>query len=247
MRILTLFFLIPTLYITNAQALVEQQYTHYKLWVDCKERASIAFYYVASEDKGNKTKYNSFYDDPSLPQSCQQLSREAYSHYNDFESKYHRAQLAAANHFDFDKAALKEANFMANVLPQTLQLNRGAWKRTEELVECYRDSFDVVNYGGVIWGTDSRNDLFVNSHGIRTPDYFWRVLVGEYKSQKYFSAWIVPNANDARASKLQHYAVGIEQLIARVEYEEIKSLLNSLEVKFGKKFKYNKGCKAYVS
>jgi len=247
LRILTLFFFISLLNVSYAQTLVEQQYTHYKLWLDCKERASIAFSYVASKDKGNKTKYTSFYDDPSLPQSCQQLSRKAYNHYNDTESKYHAAQLAAANHFDFDKRALKEANFMANVLPQTLPMNRGAWKRTEELVECYRDRFDVVNYGGVIWGTDSKNDLFLTSHGVRTPDYFWKVLTGKHENEQYFTAWIVPNVNDARASKLQHYVVGLEQLIARVEYQEIKLLLKSLEVKFGKQFKYNKGCKAHVS
>lgn len=231
----------------NASELRNQKYPHYQLWVDCDENAAVAFEYVIQSDKGNKARYSSFYDDPKLPQECEQKSRDSYKHYASDMPKYDRGHLAAANHFDFDKKALKEANYMANVMPQTLQLNRGAWKRTEEIIECYRDTFDLVNFGGIIWGEDSRNDLFVASHGVRTPDYFWRIIFGSHNNQNYFSAWLLPNSKDAKSANLKHYQIELSDLIALLDYEQIKSMLESLEVKSGKPFTYKKGCKAYES
>lgn len=246
--------LITTLSITFASLLVRAEptinlhnYDHYQLWVDCSERAAIAFKYTVSKDLGNKKRYHSFYDDLSVKQECKQKKRSSYSHYNSDKPKYDRGHLAAANHFDFDKDALKQANIMTNVLPQTLQLNRGAWKRTEELIECYRDRFPVNTVGGVIWGTDSSNDLFFTSHGIRTPDYFWRIHWGKLDSQSYMSAWVMPNTEDARASNLKNYRVDIDSLVQLLEYPQLKKLLFELRIQSGKPFKYSKGCKLHES
>jgi endonuclease G len=230
-----------------AGELINQKYSHYQLWIDCDENVAIAFEYKITSDKGNKTRYTSFYDDPKLPHKCEQKSRDSYKHFATDLPKYDRGHLAAANHFDFDKKALKEANYMANVVPQTLQLNRGAWKRTEELIECHRDRFDLTNLGGVIWGEDSRNDLFVKSHGIKTPDFYWRLISGVHNNQDYFSAWLLPNTKDAKSANLKNYQIEISNLVSLIEYEQIKTILENLDVKSGKSFTYKKGCKAYES
>jgi len=230
-----------------AGELINHEYSHYQLWIDCEENAAIAFEYQIRSDKGNKARYKSFYDDPKLPQKCEQKSRESYKHFDSEMPSFDRGNLAAANHFDFDKKALKEANYMANVLPQTLQLNRGAWKRTEELIECYRDTFNLSNYGGVVWGEDSRNDLFMKSHGIRTPDYYWRVIFGVHNGDEFFSAWLLPNTKDAKSSNLENYQIQLVDLMVLIEYEQVKEMLENLDVKSGKPFIYKKGCKAYES
>jgi len=243
------FFIVTILLSINAfsNELLYKSYENYDLWLDCDKRAAIAFKYEVKADTGNKKRYSSFYDDLSTPQSCEQLSRDTYVHHINNAPKYDRGHLAAANHFDFDKSALKEANYMTNVLPQTVKLNRGAWKRTEELIECYRDSFNVFTIGGVVWGTDSSNDHFKISHGIETPDYYWRVLLGTKDNKHYFSSWILPNDTSASSANLKHFEVTFLQLIEHVSYEEIRKELNSLPIKSGESFQYYKGCKAYES
>ncbi|MDO6613728.1 DNA/RNA non-specific endonuclease [Shewanella sp. 1_MG-2023] len=225
------------------------KYQKYTLYIDCNRKASFAFNYVIDSDTGNETRYGSFYDDINMPSHCKQLSRSSYRLINkNTELSYDRGHLAAANHFDSSKALLKEVNFMSNVLPQTVALNRGAWKRTEELIECYRDLFPVTTLGGVIWGNDSSNDYFVNSHGVETPDYFWRLLSGVNSNGKeFYSACILPNDGSARSSNLVHYEVSHEKLMELVKIRKSKELLRDITVTLGEPFKYSKRCKFYES
>lgn len=130
------FIFINTVYAeVKDSSLIHVEYDHYELWLDCSEKAAIAFKYTAAEDSANLTRYSSFYKDPKSPHNCHQLSNKPYKHRNVNLPKYDRGNLAAANHFDFDKKALRQANYMSNVMPQTVKLNRGSWKRTEELIE----------------------------------------------------------------------------------------------------------------
>jgi DNA/RNA endonuclease G (NUC1) len=52
---------------------------------------------------------------------------------------YHRGHLVPANHLDGSEETIKASNTMTNILPQTADLNLGAWLQTEEIIECYRD------------------------------------------------------------------------------------------------------------
>jgi endonuclease G len=226
------------------------KYDNYELWLDCSNKAAVAFRYISGSDTANLTRYSNFYKSPNIPSDCHQLSRETYKHQSPKLPKYDRGHLAAANHFDFSKKALRQANYMSNVMPQSVKLNRGAWKRTEELIECYRDNFPVTTMGGVIWGSDARNDKFKISHGIKTPDSYWRLLFGSADGKDYYIAWILPNDESASSSMLKHYEVSHEELIKAVEpnvSSKFKTELEKLEIQQGKPFKYKKGCVAYAS
>ncbi len=103
-----------------------------------------------------------------------------------------------ANHLDYSELAIRQSNFMTNILPQTATLNRGAWYRTEEIIECYRDQTELLVLGGATWGNTkaaSKNDYFVGSHNIRTPESFWKVVIAGDGST---IAWLMPN--DATAT-----------------------------------------------
>jgi len=52
----------------------------------------------------------------------------------------------------------------------------------------------------------SANDYFLTSHGIPTPEYFWKVILSADKA----IAWYIPNRSD-RAS-LDSYLVSITEL-----------------------------------
>lgn len=91
-------------------------------------------------------------------------------------------------------------------------MNRGAWLLTEEIIECYRDIEDLQVFGGVIWGDNPDDDYFLQSHGVRTPDAFWKVVIrGSGQSQQVI-AWIVPNSQEAKASRLDRYLVSMVEI-----------------------------------
>lgn len=110
---------------------------------------------------------------------------------------------------------------MTNILPQAANMNRGAWLRTEEVIECYRDIEDLLVIGGVIWGNNPSDDYFVKSHGVKTPDAYWKVVIrGTGKDKQAVIAWIVPNSQVAKMSVLDSYLVTIDD-IERVTGEKI--------------------------
>jgi len=108
--------------------------------------------------------------------------------------------------------SIMETNYMTNVLPQTSTLNRGAWLATEEIIECYRDIQDIQVFGGAIWGNDTTNDYFVESHGIETPDYYWKVIV---RADGKALGWLLPKTDQPTRKRLDKYLVKILSLEKR--------------------------------
>ena len=58
---------------------------------------------------------------------------------------------------------------------------------------------------GVVY-SDSANDYFLTSHGIPTPEYFWKVILSADKA----IAWHIPNRSDL--ASLDSYLVSITEL-----------------------------------
>ncbi len=133
-------------------------------------------------------------------------SRYTYGH------NYDRGHQVPANHLDASVAAIKATNTMTNILPQAANMNRGAWLLTEEIIECYRDIDELLVLGGVLWGNNPADDFFVQSHGVKTPDAFWKVVVRGTGSDERAIAWIVPNSQEATRKRLDDYLVSIEDL-----------------------------------
>jgi len=91
---------------------------------------------------------------------------------------------------------------------QAANMNRGVWLLTEEITECYRDIDELLIIGGVIWGDNSGDDYFVKSHGVKTPDAFWKVIIRNDR----VIAWIVPNAPTATRKRLDDYLVSVSEI-----------------------------------
>lgn len=117
-----------------------------------------------------------------------------------------------ANHLDYSKVAIKQSNYMINILPQASNMNRGAWLLTEEIIECYRDIEDLLVIGGSIWGNNKKNDYFVGTHGVRTPKAFWKVVIRGGVNDTRVIAWIVPNTAEAKRKKLDDYLVSVNDI-----------------------------------
>lgn len=99
---------------------------------------------------------------------------------------------------------------MSNLVPQVASFNQGIWVRAEEVAECYRDIACVPVYGSVIY-SDTTNDYFLTSYGIRTPDFFWKTIITANPSGGSLAiSWLIPNS--ATLGSLDSYIVSINEL-----------------------------------
>jgi len=195
--------------------IIKLEYTGYTVWLNCNLRGAEYFSYSLSKDTGNFKRRHSFDLDPKVPKRCQQKSADTYKKYGE---SWHRGHQVPANNLDSSKKAIFESNYMTNIMPQTGIMNTGAWYQTEYITECYRDISDITVYGGAIWGNDSTNDHFVRSHGVITPDAFYKVIVRHDTGESI--AWIVPNDFTAKKSELDRYLVSISEVegITNIEF-----------------------------
>ncbi|MCX7107935.1 MAG: DNA/RNA non-specific endonuclease [Methylococcales bacterium] len=186
--------------------ILKLDYSGFTVWLDCSKRAPIKFQYVAQRDTGSFKRYDKFSLDPNVPKECQQYSAKAYG------MKYDRGHQVPANHMDNSAVSIRQTNYMTNILPQAANMNRGAWLQTEKITECYRDIAELLVIGGVIWGNNSTDDYFLESHGVRTPDAYWKVIVRGTGADERAIAWIVPNSQDATGKRLDQYLVSVEDI-----------------------------------
>ena len=180
------------------------KYRGYELEFDCGNRTALRWRYNLTVDVGQAKRPSSFYKDPNLPIQCQQKATIAYG------SGYDRGHLVTSNHMDFDDITIREAHYMTNIVPQIQTFNQGIWQETELITECYRDHEFIQIYGGLVY-SDPSNDFFLQSHGIKTPEYFWKVLVSKNSQGQDISiAWYIPNEEDLKG--LDTYVVTIDEI-----------------------------------
>jgi endonuclease G len=187
-------------------------YGGFRLLYDCDLKSAIRFEYKLDRDTGNFSRPTTFNLDPNLSKNCgQQLTTNSYA---SVVSGWDRGHLVASNHMDYDGAYLLSANYMTNIVPQLASFNQGLWKETENITECYRDLAPIQVIGGVIY-SDASNDFFLASHGIKTPDFFWKTLITTNSSnQAETISWLFPNQNGL--ANLNSFIVSIDDLERRV-------------------------------
>ena len=179
--------------------LVERLFDGFTLWVDCDLRAAVAFFYLAEADSGSHTRHGSYLADPEVSADCQSLETGTFqAHVPVGAPAYDVGHQVPANHFDGSEEAIRETNYWTNLLPQTASMNRGAWRLTEDIIECLRDEVPTEVWGGAIWAGNVQDDYFIESHGIPTPSAFWKVIIRT--DNREAQAWIIPNGEAPRGS-----------------------------------------------
>ena len=189
--------------------LITADYGGFKLLFDCTLHSAIRYEYLLKADLGNGTRTSSYKLDPTLPRGCaQQTTTESYA---SVIAGWDRGHLVTSNHMDNDPDWMQRANYMSNIVPQVSSFNQGIWQDAENVAECYRDLAPVWVYGGVVY-SDSSNDFFLGSHGIPTPDFFWKALVttDSVNGTERAISWYIPNR--ANLGQLDTYLVSINEL-----------------------------------
>jgi endonuclease G len=192
---------------TKDDEFLRLKYSGFDIFLNCDKRGPEHFYYAMTKDTANYPRRDDFERDNEVPSRCQQKNGNTYRKYGEM---WHRGHQVPANHLDNDRRGIYESNYMTNILPQTGTMNTGAWYQTEYIAECYRDITDIMVYGGAIWGNDTSNDHFVKSHGVITPDAFYKVIVRQDNGDAI--AWIVPNNFEAKKSQLDNYLTSIDNI-----------------------------------
>ncbi|NIF15473.1 DNA/RNA non-specific endonuclease [Pantoea sp. Cy-639] len=198
--------------VTAPLALTVLERGRYTLWYDCQRGEPHRFRFTLGQDQGQLPRLDNFRLDRDLPAGCKgQASAKAYS----LPKGFHRGHLAANNHFDDDRAAMDASNLMSNIVPQLATHNSRTWYQTELLTECYRDLHPVTVIGGVVFGHAGAaldNDHFVESHGIATPEVFWKVLLTKDEQDRpQVIAWWIPHL-DGLGSDLDPYLRSVREI-----------------------------------
>lgn len=195
--------------VATAQAeVLTLNYGGFTLKYDCSNRAALRYEYNLSYDNGNAARPSSFYLDPNMPSGCnQQYTTNSYA---SVVAGYDRGHLVTSNHMDTSSTYIKRANYMNNIVPQVASFNQGIWVKAEEVAECYRDIKPLTVYGGVVYN-NAGNDYFLYTHGIRTPDYFWKTIITtDTAGNPKAISWYIPNQEGLLG--LDSYIVSIKQL-----------------------------------
>ncbi|AEL06778.1 DNA/RNA non-specific endonuclease [Xanthomonas campestris pv. raphani] len=175
---------------------------------DCTNRTALRYEYTLTADTGSAARPSSFFLDTDLPSGC--AGQTTTNSYASVRSGYDRGHLVTSNHMDYNASYIRRANFMSNIVPQVAGFNQGIWVRAENVAECYRDIASVQVYGGVIY-SDTSNDYFLTSHGIRTPDFFWKTIITANPGGGTRAiSWLIPNS--ATLGSLDSYIVSIDEL-----------------------------------
>ena len=162
-----------------------------------------------SKDTNNAKRLKPFFRDNSLPLECQQKKLSSYPK-KVSGIAFDRGHLINSNSQDMTDLAIKESNYMFNVLPQLASVNRksGSWYRLEYLTECFREVAPTTIWAGPVWGNNPLDDYFYASHGIKTPSSLWKIIVRNDES----IAFIIPNDRSAPSSNLFDYTVSIADI-----------------------------------
>jgi endonuclease G, mitochondrial len=192
--------LLNVLFVTATESL---EYGRFTLEFECLARTATRFhYFLSTPESGFVKRPRSFYYDPWLRRKCQQLSLKPY---DKVRANYTRGHLVTSGDFKDDEMARRQTHFMTNIVPQTKQLNEGPWAETENIASCLRPNVEVM--GGVIFNDES-NDYFTLSHGVKTPDQFWKVVIDREKN--HVLAWMF--LNNEEMGDVDEYLVSVAQI-----------------------------------
>ena len=181
----------------------------FTLVYDCEKRTALRYEYRLGRDTGNVKRPKGIELDAGLPAGCAgQFSAKGYSAVPGWD----RGHRVPSNQMDHNELAIRQTHYMSNIVSQAARFNQGIWVQTEEVSECYRDLAPIQVHGGVVYG-NTENDFFLESHGIRTPEAFWKtVLTTDTDGKTQAISWYIPN--QAKLEALDRYIRSIAELEA---------------------------------
>lgn len=162
--------------------------------------------YVAWILRGNKTggraeRSNKFWTDFDL-KGCPDT--RDYS-----RSGYDRGHMCPAGEQKWSANAMHDCFVMANMCPQSHELNTGAWNTLEETERVWakRDSAIVIVAGPIY---DSSDNETIGRAKVRVPSAFFKVLLAPFATPMRAIGFVYPNMRCD--GNMQSYAVSVDDV-----------------------------------
>jgi len=178
---------------------------------------------------GDAERQDDFRSDKSLPSDWYQVRSTDYT-----RSGYDRGHMTPSA----DRTVSEEANsatfLMTNIVPQTPNNNRGAWKDLEEYC---RDLVDQGKELYIIAGVYGKRDEIGKNKQVIPPTYTWKVIVvldqpgqgvrGVSKDTRVIAV-DVPNRKNT-SSSWEKYRVSVDQLETKTGYDFLNRVPESIQ------------------
>ena len=177
-------------------------YKRFTLTYDHINKVTHKWNYTQSKfDFGNEPRPRRYHYDPDIPKIYQQKSLKSYG------NGYDLGHLVRSGDMSLDSTTRHQANYITNILPQVSSFNRGIWYKTETIASAMARLQLVNIYGGVIFN-DTSNDYFLESHGIRTPDLWYKILITNNFTN--IISWLIPNKENLNG--LEYYLLSVREI-----------------------------------
>ncbi len=178
----------------NCDQILEKEFSTGSLLSLCYDYGYKASKYVAYTldgtlvDAVNLDDRPSFYTEEDIPEEYQAL----YSDYTN--SGYDRGHLAPDADFDYNEEDLYLVYTLANIIPQTPNVNRYFWTKVEayeRLIAYQLGELTVIN------GVEFENPDVIGNNHVAVPKGFWKMLWNNeenFKECYYYDNFVVDNA-----------------------------------------------------
>lgn len=186
---------------------------------DTRNADWVGYELTAEEVQGVVERGENFVPDPLVrgPQAADSDYRK---------TGWDRGHLAPAADMKWSKQAMEESFYLSNVSPQNKQLNRGTWKKLEELC---RNKAEL--YGKVIIVTGplfyDKKPRYIGDNRVRVPDAFFKVLLSDYRGTHRAIGFVCDNKSGK--SKLKEHALNVDAIEELTGLDFFHQLPDSIE------------------
>ncbi len=179
----------------------------------------VAYELTPEETSGPAKRYNRFVPDPEVPYH-ETATTDDYKH-----SGFDRGHMAPAGDMKWSETAMQESFYLSNICPQHPTLNRGIWKRLEDLVRrqaATRGSVYVV-CGPLAADSFPR----IGENGVTVPHGFFKALL-QYANGRW-AAVAFTFDNGGSDKPLPDHTLSIDELEILTGIDFFPALPDSIE------------------
>ncbi len=199
---------------------IEKEYEGFTVNFNPKNKTPnyVAWILQGNETEGASARSNKFWTDTDL-EGCPDT--RDYT-----RSGYDRGHMCPAGEQKWSDEAMHDSFVMANICPQSHELNTGAWKTLEdkERVWAKRDSILVIVAGPIYDSSDTKT---IGTNKVRVPSAFFKVLLAPYSTPMRAIGFVYPNMRcDGNMSA---YAASVDDVEKMTGLDFFAALPDSIE------------------
>ncbi len=144
------------------------------------------------------------------------------------KSGWDRGHLAPAADMKWSRQAMEESFYLSNVSPQNKQLNRGTWKKLEELCRDKAELYGkvIIVTGPIFYGKTAKS---IGKNKVQVPNAFFKVLLSDYRGTYRTIGFICENKAGKKTLKECVRSVDEVEKITNIDF--FAALPDSTETK----------------